>query len=136
METLAELVDAERLRERFQAEGAWGLLGSVDIHGCRPGAIRDADTIRRFVAELCDRIDMRPYGPTQVVHFGEDEAVAGYSMTQLIETSLISGHFANRTNSAYLDIFSCKFYDPWDAAEFARAFFGGADYNLHIALRK
>ena len=41
-------------------------------------------------------------------------------MVQLIETSLISGHFANDTNSAYLDIFSCKGYDPAVVEEFSK----------------
>lgn len=44
-------------------------------------------------------------------------------MTQFIETSLISGHFANDTNAASLDIFSCKSYDPAVVENFARTFF-------------
>ena len=62
--------------------------------------------------------------------------MSGFSMTQLIETSLISAHFANQTNTTYLDIFSCKFYDPQKAADFARGFFGAADCNLTATLRK
>ena len=54
---------------------------------------------------------MQRFGECQVVDFGSGR-VAGYSMVQLISTSLISGHFANDTNNAYLDIFSCKGYDP------------------------
>jgi S-adenosylmethionine/arginine decarboxylase-like enzyme len=83
----------------------------IDLYECNPEAIRDTAKIKQFVAEMCVRIDMKPFGETRVVHFGEDERVAGFSMTQLIETSLISGHFANRTNAAYLDVFSCRHYD-------------------------
>ena len=54
-------------------------------------------------------------------------------MVQLIETSLISGHFANDTNSAYLDIFSCKGYDPAVVEEFSKNFFG-AHRSTHTAL--
>lgn len=107
-------------------EQPWGLSCSVDIYGCNPDTIRDADAIRRFVAELCGLIKMRRFGETQVVHFGDDERVSGYSMTQLIETSLISGHFANQTNTAYLDIFSCSPYEPETVASFAKEFFGGS----------
>ncbi len=114
----------------------WGLLSSVDIRNCNPDTIRSAEKIETFVVELCDRISMQRYGDCQIVHFGEDEKVAGYSMTQLIETSLISGHFANATNTAYIDIFSCKFYEPRQVAEFAVSFFGGSDYKLHIAVRQ
>ena len=118
------------------ANDPWGLLSSVDIRNCNPGSIRDAEKIETFVVELCDRIKMKRYGDCRIVHFGEDEKVAGFSMTQLIETSLISGHFANATNTAYIDIFSCKFYEPRSVAEFAVAFFEGSDYKLHIALRQ
>lgn len=113
----------------------WGLLTSLDIYDCNPDTIRDADAIKRFVVELCDLIEMRRYGECQVVHFGEDERVAGYSMLQLIETSLISGHFANLTNAVYLDIFSCKAYDPDRVTEFAKKFFGGQSVNVHITER-
>ncbi|HDM10773.1 MAG: S-adenosylmethionine decarboxylase [Deltaproteobacteria bacterium] len=113
----------------------WGLLTSLDIYDCNPQVIRDADEIRRYVVELCELIGMRRFGPCQVVHFGEDERVAGYSMIQLIETSLISGHFANLTNAAYIDIFSCKLYDPEQVAEFTKAFFQGKSMAIHVTNR-
>ncbi|HJR78013.1 MAG TPA: S-adenosylmethionine decarboxylase [Nitrospiraceae bacterium] len=111
---------------------AWGLLTSVDLQDCDPHRIRDAKSIEIYVAELCELIGMTRYGACQVVHFGEGR-VAGYSMVQLIQTSLISGHFANETNSAYLDIFSCKGYDPSVVEEFSKQFFG-ARRSAHTAL--
>jgi len=51
-------------------------------------------------------------------------------------TSLISGHFANASNTVYLDVFSCKYYDPREVAEFAMAFFKGGHYKMQIALRQ
>jgi S-adenosylmethionine/arginine decarboxylase-like enzyme len=123
-------------RTQFDAMGAWGILTSIDIHQCDPGLIRSASAIKEFVVQLCDLIEMKRFGEPMIVHFGEDERVAGYSMTQLIETSLISAHFANQTNNVYLDVFSCKYYDPEKAAEFAREFFKGKDFNLNVALRK
>jgi S-adenosylmethionine decarboxylase len=101
----------------------WGLLSCIDLYECDPNIIRDAEAIKKFVVQLCDLIKMKRFGETQVIHFGEDERVAGFSMTQLIETSLISAHFANQANTAYLDVFSCKTYDPEVVAEFAKKFF-------------
>ena len=112
-------------------QAAWGLATSIDIYNCDPSAIRDAERIKQFVAELCDLIEMKRFGETLVVHFGEDERVAGYSMVQLIETSLISAHFANLTNTVYLDVFSCKGYDPDVVSEFAQRFFGGSHCITH-----
>jgi len=117
-------------------QAVWGIASSIDIYDCNPDTIRDAEKIKQFVAELCDLIQMKRFGETLVVHFGEDERVSGYSMVQLIETSLISAHFANQTNTTYLDVFSCKAYDRDVVAEFARKFFGGTYCITHTNLRK
>ena len=114
---------------------AWGVAASIDIYNCDPETIRNADKIRRFVRELCDLIGMKRFGDTQVIHFGEDERVAGFSMVQLIETSLISAHFANQSNTTYLDVFSCKPYEPKIVEEFALKFFGGSRCITHVNLR-
>jgi len=114
----------------------WGYHSCIDLYDCNPATIRDAEKIKQFVAEVCRLIDMKRFGETTVVHFGEDERVAGYSMTQLIETSLISGHFANLTNTAYLDIFSCKYYDYQKASDFAKNFFGAREARVQVISRK
>jgi S-adenosylmethionine/arginine decarboxylase-like enzyme len=126
----------EEVMARAAREEAWGMASAIDIYDCNPELIRDAEVIRRFVVELCDLIEMRRFGETQVVHFGADKRVAGYSMVQLIETSLISAHFANQTNAVYLDVFSCKPYNPQIVREFSEAFFGGRGSSLKVALRR
>lgn len=113
---------------------AWGLSSAVDLQDCQPERIRNRDQIEAYVIALCELIGMKRYGDCQIVHFGEGR-VAGYSMTQLIETSLISGHFANDTNRAYLDIFSCKAYDPAVVAEFSKQFFGARRSSVSVTLR-
>jgi S-adenosylmethionine/arginine decarboxylase-like enzyme len=114
----------------------WGIASAVDIYDCDPEKIRCAETIRHFVVELCDLIEMKRFGDTRVVHFGEDERVAGYSMVQLIETSLISAHFANMTNTVYLDVFSCKPYDPEIVRSFSQLYFGGSHSVLNVTFRQ
>ena len=57
-------------------------------------------------------------------------------MTQLIETSLISAHFANQSNTTYLDVFSCKAYDPKTVVEFAKSFFKAKKVKRHTVLRE
>jgi S-adenosylmethionine/arginine decarboxylase-like enzyme len=114
----------------------WGIQSCIDLYDCNPETIRDAEKIKQFVKELCVLIDMKRFGETQVVHFGADEKVAGFSMTQLIETSLISAHFANLTNTTYLDVFSCKYYDSDKAADFAKKFFGAKEVSLQVLERR
>ena len=127
--------DDEMFIRCYQEENPWGIATSVDLYECNPDSIRSAEKIRAFVDALCKLIDMKKFGPTVVVDFGEDPRVSGYSMTQLIETSLISGHFANQSNAAYLDIFSCKAYPPNVAAAFAKEFFEAREMNVSIHFR-
>ncbi len=125
----------KKLKENFEKAGAWGLWTSIDMKGCNPDTIKSEEKVKQFAKELCKLIDMKTYGETVVVDFGDDPKVAGFSMMQLIETSLVSGHFANESNSVYLDIFSCKWYDPDVAADFAKKFFGADDANVHSVIR-
>jgi S-adenosylmethionine/arginine decarboxylase-like enzyme len=118
-----------------EAHGAWGMSTAVDLHNCDALAIRSREHIERYVIELCELIGMRRFGECQIVHFGEGR-VAGYSMLQLIETSLISGHFANDSNAAYLDIFSCKAYEPAVVEAFSQQFFGASDAVTHTTQRR
>lgn len=113
----------------------WGLSTSVDLYKCNPDTIRDAKKIKEFVKELCDFIQMKRFRETVVVHFGQDPRVSGFSMTQLVETSLISGHFANESNAVYLDIFSCKYYPPHKTADFCKKFFEAKNMKIHVTFR-
>jgi S-adenosylmethionine decarboxylase len=122
--------------KRFKESKAWGLTASVDVYGCDHAAISDAAIIKEFAGKLCKEVKMKPFGECNVVHFGKNKRLAGFSMTQLIETSLISGHFAFATDAAYLDIFSCKFFEPRAVAEFAMEFFKGNHYRMQVGLRR
>ena len=115
----------------------WGISSSIDLYECDLALMQNADAIREFVKILCDdRIKMKRYGETQVVFFGDEPRVQGFSMTQLIETSLVSAHFADASCAIYLDVFSCASYDPEDTARFAQEYFKASHYNLNVAYRK
>lgn len=114
----------------------WGISSSIDLYECDLTLMQNADAIREFVRILSERIKMRRYGETQVVYFGDDPRVTGFSMTQLIETSLISAHFADASCAIYLDVFSCAAYEPEEAAKFAAEYFKAKTYNVNIVYRK
>ena len=105
------------------AASPWGWHLVLNLYDCSPELITSAAFIKQFVIDLCDLIEMRRFGEPTLVNFGDDPKVAGYSLVQLIETSNICGHFANESGAAYLDIFSCKKFDPEVAAEFCAAAF-------------
>ena len=129
-----EQKDASYITE-YETKNPWGLTVSVDLKNCNLNKMVDAEYIKQFVKDLCELIDMKRFGDTTVVNFGTDKRVSGFSMTQLIETSLISAHFANASKAIYLDVFSCKVFPPYKVAEFAKEKFGASEYRMNINFR-
>ena len=128
--------DDSAIRRDYKEQDAWGLLASIDLHHCNPDTIRNPEKIKQFVVELCQRIDMQRYGECLIERFGNGD-LEGYSVFQFIETSCVSAHFDEKVaNATYLDIFSCKYFNPFEASEFAKEFFEAEDYNLSYTLRK
>jgi len=125
----------EAIMDRYRNDGEWGLMVSVDIGGCDPAKITSKKVIEQFAIDLAEYINMKRFGDPVVVKFGENEKVAGYSLVQLIETSLISGHFADITNRAFIDVFSCREFPPKKTAEFCMNYFGGKTMEYSIAFR-
>lgn len=97
----------------------WGYHLIVNAGGCDAEAIRSPKIIKAFTTDLVKRIDMKAFGPPRVVRFGRGD-ILGYSMVQLIETSDITAHFVEPTNDMYLDVFSCKEFNPSDALRVIR----------------
>jgi len=143
-------------RADYEAARAWGISTAVYIYGCDPETIGSQDCLRRFTRELCDLLEVRRFGETQVVRLGADPRARGYSMIQLIETAYgfdcgsavigVYGHLmvqlvemapdniAEGANAVYLEIFSCKWYDEQGAAEFARKFFRAGRIRMQTRL--
>lgn len=113
----------------------WGVSSCVDLCECDLALMQNEVEIKRFVRELCDLIEMRRFGETNVIRFGEDPRFTGFSMTQLIETSLVSAHLADSSCAIYLDVFSCAPYKPDDVAAFAARFFKARHYKVKVVTR-
>lgn len=109
----------------------------LDLYDCDLAKISSGGHIRKFLIELCDHvIDMKRYKDPIVEHFGHDNPLtSGYSMVQLIETSCVSGHFSEYKKSAYINIFSCKWFDTARAAEFTRGWFGAKSLKRSLHQR-
>jgi S-adenosylmethionine/arginine decarboxylase-like enzyme len=111
----------------------WSL--QLDLGGCDPAVMRDRDKLCAWARDLCYLIDMTAYGPTIAEHFG-NAYVTGWSVMQLIETSLISAHFVEEDNSVYADVFSCKEFDPDKAGQFTQERFGASAVRATLTVRR
>ena len=113
----------------------WELV--LDLYDCNSDTISNEDAIKRFARELCEVIDMKPYGEPLTPYFGENqEHTKGYSLLQFIETSSITGHFSEGTGAVYLNIFSCKEYDIETAEKFSKEYFGAESVRSRFIVRK
>lgn len=102
----------------------WGMMAVIDLHDCDRARLADADTIRAFVPEVIEAIGMVAHGPTMLERFGEGE-LEGWSAMQFIETSSLTIHADEFSGRCYVDVFSCKSFDPQVAAAIAVEHFGG-----------
>jgi len=119
----------------YERRGVWGMLTSIDLFGCDHATLSSGEKIKQYTIELCKLIDMKRFQDPVIVRFGADPKVSGYSLAQLIETSLVSGHFAETSDSVYIDIFSCKYYDQEKAVEFTKNFFKAKKFAFNTTLR-
>ena len=102
----------------------WGQLAAIDVHGCVRERLADPETIRRFVPIVIDAIGMRAHGGLALDRFGDGE-LEGWSAMQFIETSSITLHADEVRRRCFVDVFSCRPFDPDLAAGIAAGHFGG-----------
>ena len=100
------------------------MLAAIDLHDADHERLADPDTIRRFVPALIDAIGMQAHGPLMLDRFGDDE-LEGWSALQFIETSSITVHADEAFDRCFVDVFSCRSFDPDVAAAVAVMHFGG-----------
>jgi|SRR3989338_1574930 len=112
----------------------WGRSSSIDLHDCDPELVRDTAAIRRFVRRLCAVLKMKRVGPARIKRFGHG-ALRGYSMMQFIETSTIVAHFDEKGERAFIDVFSCRKYDPKTVARFCKKFFKAKAASVYVEER-
>jgi len=114
----------------------------LDLHDCDPKKF-NRKMIGKYFKDLCDLIDMERHD----VHWWDDVGLPpeerqtlphlkGTSAIQFITTSNVTIHTLDILKSVYLNIFSCKEFDPRVAAEFSRKFFKGKIVNMKVADRK
>ena len=111
-------------RAGSERSAPWGLLAALDLHGCDRDRLADPDAIRRCVATVIDAIGMRAHGELALDRFGDGE-LEGWSAMQFIETSSITVHADEVGGRCFVDVFSCRPFDPGVAVAVAVAHFGG-----------
>ncbi|MCL2318232.1 MAG: S-adenosylmethionine decarboxylase [Methanomassiliicoccaceae archaeon] len=132
---LGNLASDAEIMKRYDKEKKWGLAICVDLGECDHAKISSKEHIAQFAIDLANEIKMKRYGDPIVVFFGAEPKVQGYSLLQLIETSQISGHFAEDTNRAFIDVFSCKGFPAEKTAKWVQKYFGAKKMEFSFCFR-
>lgn len=128
-------VDSSITSKEYKENSSWGLHLVVDAHSCKEEIVKDKEKIKEFIVKLCDVIGMKRFGDVIVERFGKDE-LEGYTAVQLIETSSITAHFEETKNNAYIDIFSCSFFDVKKALNYIEKELSPSSMDWKVLLRK
>lgn len=113
----------------------WGYHLILDAAKCTKSRIASRNNIEVFSRNLVKKIDMVPFGSPQIEHFGSGNK-AGYTLVQLIETSNICAHFVEETSDMYLDVFSCKPFNPEDVESMVKYYFSPKMMNRMFLVRQ
>jgi len=123
--------DTAAARETLaRPQSVYGFELLLDLHNCDVSKF-NRESLNRFFTEVCQLIDMEKCE----VHFWDDVGVPpdeqqtephtkGTSAVCFILTSTIVIHTLDLLEAAYVNIFSCKEFDPVAATEFTKQWFG------------
>ena len=111
----------------------YGVELILDMHDCDASTFT-RESIAEYFERLCDLIDMK----REDLHFWDDVGVAeedkqtsphtqGTSAVQFILTSSIVIHALDQLSAVYINMFSCKAFDPKLAEQFSVEWFGAGD---------
>ncbi len=119
----------------------YGVELILDLHGCDPSKF-NRDSIAAYFERLCELIDMK----REELHFWDDLDVPddekqtsphtqGTSAVQFILTSSIVIHTLDQLRAVYVNMFSCKEFDPKIAEDLTVAWFGAGDCTARFIER-
>ncbi len=119
----------------------YGVELILDLHGCDPSKF-NRDSIGAYFERLCELIDMK----REDLHFWDDLDVSddekqtsphtqGTSAVQFILTSSIVIHTLDQLRAVYVNMFSCKEFDPKIAEDFTVDWFGAGDCTARFIER-
>ena len=113
----------------------------LDLHDCDTSTFT-RESISRYLEGLCELIDMK----REELYFWDDIDVPeeerqasphtqGTSAVQFILTSSIVIHTLDQLSSIYINIFSCKEFDPKLAEKFTVDWFGAGNCTARFIER-
>jgi len=113
----------------------------LDLHDCDPSTF-NRESLTMFFRRLCELIDMTP----ELLCFWDDVGVPpeecqmqahtkGTTAVQFILTSNITVHTLDMLGKVFVNVFTCKDFEPQIAIDFAAKWFHGKVVASHVIER-
>lgn len=111
----------------------------LDLHNCDP-AIFTKELVEKFCKDACEVIDMNPedfhiWASDPDDYETDPPHLHGVSAVQFITTSTLVVHTITKMRRVYINLFSCKSFDPAKASAFSVAYFKGDVVNNRFNVR-
>lgn len=117
-----ELDDKGGVRAAASGEKHWGYHLILDCSGCND-KVDDPPTVTAWIKEMVTALDMKAVGEPLVHQFTGGEEGRGTTAVQIITTSSITFHSDDEAEQAYIDVFSCKSFEPQTAIDLTQKYF-------------
>jgi S-adenosylmethionine/arginine decarboxylase-like enzyme len=114
----------------------WGYHLMIDCSNCNKEEISDINNIKKFINALIKCCKMKKLGDLKIENLQSgNKSLFGYSVTQFIHTSNITGHFMDISGDAYIDLFSCKEFNIEEVINVVNQYFHPKKMNKHFIIR-
>jgi S-adenosylmethionine decarboxylase len=117
-----ELDDNGGVRAANPGKEHWGYHLILDCSGCNQ-KVDDPPTVTAYLKEMVQALKMVPVGEPLVHQFTGGEEGRGTTGIQIITTSSFTFHSDDDADQAYIDIFSCKEFEPQTAIDLTDRYF-------------
>lgn len=135
MDNTTDKMVGKSIHKRSSLANVYGFELIIDLKNCSPSFF-NRKSLDNYFSQLCDLISMKK----AEVYFWDDVGVApeeqqaaphtkGTSAVCFILTSSIVIHTLDILRTVYVNIFSCKVFDPNITVEFTKDWFGGEVQN-------
>jgi len=123
-------------KQKFGYKGNYGLELIMDLKGCDLSGLSEKK-MGQFFVKLCNLVDMKRHGaPLFWKDHSDEPHLNGISGIQFIETSNVVCHALPLLKAVYINLFSCKEFDPDDTLMFCKKYWNSSSENHTILIRE
>ena len=117
---------------------SWGAHTMIDLHKCSYSIVRSTWDMNAFIQRVCSFIGVTQLGsPNTIYHQSGYGYTSGYTAMQHANghTDIVV-RVNEHNDNVFVDVFSCKAYEPHQLANLAQDFFGACEATVDILYRR